>query len=98
MHSEDMQLMMGEMRCFSVAATDGRAAVARLLKVGLGGVVFQHSSLLFMIEGEEIFRCDWRGRQGMHALDCSCCLGALASSRHSWSSLARASCSVASSW
>lgn len=64
MHSEDMQLMMVEMRCFLVAATDGWAAVARLLKVGLGGVVFQHSSLLFVIKGEEIFRCDWQGRQG----------------------------------
>lgn len=48
MHSEDMQLMMVEMRCCLVAATDGWAAVARLLKVGLGGVVFQHSSLLFV--------------------------------------------------
>lgn len=56
MHSEDIQLMMVEMCCLLVAAADGQAAVARLLKVG---VVFQDSFLLFIIEGEEILRCDW---------------------------------------
>lgn len=89
MHSEDMQLVTVEMCCFLVADDDEWAVVARLLKVGLGGVVFQHSSLLFIIEGEGIFRCDWRGRHGDACFRLLLLSGALVSSRHSWSSLAR---------